>query len=979
MPTVTVDFDKLRAVFDAAVERHTPEQWDAYLDEACAGDLELRSQAALLLEAHAEGQGPLDRKVFGGGWTGPCDAMTECPGTLIGPYKLLEQIGEGGFGVVYMAEQQHPVRRKVALKVIKPGMDSKQVIARFEAERQALALMDHPHLAKVLDAGTTDRGRPYFVMELIRGIPITQFCDGNQRTPRERLELFVTVCQAVQHAHQRGIIHRDLKPNNVLVTLQDDGTPLVKVIDFGIAKALGQERLTDKTLFTAFAQMLGTPLYMSPEQAEMYGQDTDTRTDIYALGVLLYELLTGTTPFDKERLKKASYEEIRRILRGEEPAKPSTRISTLGQAATTASANRKSEPKRLSQLFRGELDWIVMKALEKDRNRRYESASALAADVQRYLNDEPVQACPPSAVYRFRKFARRNKLALTTATVVAGAVLLAVAGLAASAVLVLREKAQTDAAKEQLQQALQQERQNSYYQRIALAERESSANNLRGVEQLLDACPADLRGWEWRYLKRRRLEGLPPLEHRAAVFSAAFSPDERWIASGSQDGMVTIWDATTGRELPSFQAHKNHVRCVTFSPDGRRLATASWDRTAKVWEFDPHQGQIKNSLPRVLEHQAEVSRVAFSPDGQHFASAADDKIVRVWDAATGDLIFTLPGHATGPAALAVPGLKGGFPCLTFSPHGQFIASASGDSTLQIWDATTGQEVRTLPGHRAPVWSVTFSRDGKQLASAASDLNTRADGEIKVWDAQTAQEIFTFSGHVNKVSDVAFTPDGRRLASAGFDGNVKLWDLATGQDALTLRGHQGAVRSVAFSRDGNRLVSASHDHTVRVWNATPLDPEERQEFATLRGHDGGVRGVAFSPDGQRLASVADDGTVMLWDLKLGIGGVANPLIQTLNGGRALHLNVAFSRDGRLLASGGGGGHQGGWLKIWEAATGICSLGQTVISTSAIWGTGASSATTGLPETRCLLPEIAEQHLSPVAAAGSRLAALEEVGG
>jgi serine/threonine protein kinase len=300
-----------------------------------------------------------------------------------------------------MAEQQHPVRRKVALKVIKPGMDTKQVVARFEAERQALALMDHPHLAKVLDAGTTDRGRPYFVMELIRGIPITQFCDLNQLTPHERLELFVTVCQAVQHAHQRGIIHRDLKPNNVLVTLQDDGTPLVKVIDFGIAKALGPERLTDKTLFTAFAQMIGTPLYMSPEQAEMNGQDTDTRTDIYALGVLLYELLTGTTPFDKERLKEASYDEIRRMLREEEPAKPSTRISTLGQAATTAAVNRKSEPKRLSQLFRGELDWIVMKALEKDRNRRYDTASSLAADLQRYLHDEPVQACPPSTLYLF--------------------------------------------------------------------------------------------------------------------------------------------------------------------------------------------------------------------------------------------------------------------------------------------------------------------------------------------------------------------------------------------------------------------------------------------------------------------------------------------------------------------------------------------------------------------------------------------------
>jgi serine/threonine protein kinase len=353
----------------------------------------------------------------------------EGPGTVIGPYKLLEHIGEGGFGVVFMAEQQRPVRRKVAVKVLKPGMDTKQVVARFEAERQALALMDHPHIAHVLDAGATDTGRPYFVMELIRGVPITQFCDDKRLTPRERLELFVTVCQAVQHAHRKGIIHRDLKPSNVLVTLLD-GTPVVKVIDFGIAKALGQERLTDRTLFTGFAQLMGTPLYMSPEQAAMSGQDVDTRTDIYGLGVLLYELLTGTTPFDRERLKAASYEEIFRIIREEEPAKPSTRISTLAQGATTVSANRKSEPRRLSQLFRGELDWIVMKALEKDRNRRYETASSFAADVQRYLHDEPVQAYPPSAGYRLRKFVRKYWVPMTLAAAFA---LLLVAGVVASA------------------------------------------------------------------------------------------------------------------------------------------------------------------------------------------------------------------------------------------------------------------------------------------------------------------------------------------------------------------------------------------------------------------------------------------------------------------------------------------------------------------------------------------------------------------
>jgi tetratricopeptide (TPR) repeat protein len=316
-------------------------------------------------------------------------------------------------GLVFVAEQQHPVRRKVALKVIKPGMDTRQVVARFEAERQALALMDHPNIAQVHDGGTTDSGRPYFVMELVKGVPITAFCDQNQVGVRARLELFMHVCQAVQHAHQKGIIHRDLKPSNVLV-LSQDGTPVVKVIDFGVAKAIGQQ-LTEKTIYTHFAQLVGTPLYMSPEQAGKSGLDVDTRSDIYSLGVLLYELLTGTTPFDPERLKTVGFDEICRILREEEPPKPSTRLSTLGQAATTISTQRKSDPRRLSQLFRGELDWMVMKALDKDRNRRYESASALASDAQRYLHDEPVQACPPSAGYRLRKFVRRNRVGLALA------------------------------------------------------------------------------------------------------------------------------------------------------------------------------------------------------------------------------------------------------------------------------------------------------------------------------------------------------------------------------------------------------------------------------------------------------------------------------------------------------------------------------------------------------------------------------------
>jgi tetratricopeptide (TPR) repeat protein/serine/threonine protein kinase len=412
---------ELRDLFCEALDRHTPEEQAAYLDQACQGKPEMRCRLDALLRLHDEARTFMKRPATGVLAKAP-EANREGPGTHLGAYELVEQIGEGGFGLVFLAEQQHPVRRQVAVKVLKPGLDSRQVIARFEAERQALALMDHPSIAKVLDAGETATGRPYFVMELFRGVPVTDYCDQHGLTSRQRLELFRAVCQAVQHAHQKGLIHRDLKPSNVLVALHD-GAAAVKVIDFGIAKALGQH-LTDKTLVTGTAQIVGTPSYMSPEQAE-WSPDIDTRSDIYSLGVLLYELLTGTTPFEKDRLRQASYDEMRRILLQEDPPTPSTRIHTLGPAAATVSAQRQSDPWRLSQLLRGELDWIVMKALEKDRDRRYETASALAADVQHYLQDEPVAACPPSVWYRCRKFARRNQEVLRTTAAALLVVLLA--------------------------------------------------------------------------------------------------------------------------------------------------------------------------------------------------------------------------------------------------------------------------------------------------------------------------------------------------------------------------------------------------------------------------------------------------------------------------------------------------------------------------------------------------------------------------
>jgi serine/threonine protein kinase/Tfp pilus assembly protein PilF len=435
-----------KVIFGEALDCASPAEQAAYLDRACGDDSALRARVEALLHAHQRAGHFLQ------GTPAPADrGPTEAAGTVLGHYRLLEPLGEGGFGIVYRAEQQQPVRRRVALKVLRPGMNGRQVIARFEAERQALALMDHPNIARVLDAGEAapvfagGPPRPYFVMELVEGVPITDFCDQQRLTPRERLELFVSVCQAVQHAHQKGIIHRDLKPSNLLVA-RVDGMPVVKVIDFGIAKAIDQ-RLTDKTLETQIAQVIGTPLYMSPEQAGLGWLDIDTRSDIYSLGVLLYELLTGTTPFDRERLSKASLDELRQIIREEEPPKPSTRISTLGPAAMTLSEQRQTDPRQLGQLLRGELDWVVMKCLEKVPIRRYQTADALAQDVGRYLADEPVEACPPSASYRLGKFLRKHRRPLVTAA--AFLALLLAGGLLAGWQVVREARAERDRTVEQ--------------------------------------------------------------------------------------------------------------------------------------------------------------------------------------------------------------------------------------------------------------------------------------------------------------------------------------------------------------------------------------------------------------------------------------------------------------------------------------------------------------------------------------------------
>jgi non-specific serine/threonine protein kinase/serine/threonine-protein kinase len=511
-----------KSIFLGALELTSPAKLAAYLDEACANDVALRRRVDELLQAHREAGGFLGgRQLEAADLQAP---LLEQPGAVIGPYQLLEQIGEGGFGVVFLAEQSAPVRRRVALKVIKAGMDTRQVIARFEAERQALALMDHAGIAKIYDAGATENGRPYFVMELVQGVPITDYCDQTNLNTRERLELIVTVCHAVQHAHQKGVIHRDLKPTNVLVALQD-GKAAPKIIDFGVAKALNQ-RLTEQTLATGFAQMIGTPLYMSPEQAELSPLGADTRSDVYSLGVLLYELLTGATPFDKERLHAAGYDELRRILREEEPPRPSARLSTLkADLATTVAEQRRTEPHRLAQQVRGELDWIVMKCLEKDRNRRYETANALADDVVHYLHDEPVTAAAPSRMYRAGKFIRRNKWPVVGVSAVLIGLVAGMFGMAIGLVSQARQRAEA-----QLNLAIALQSQRKYDEAEDLFREGLQSGSSAAADDRQRQARTLLRLAEVVYERGRPEESERLYRDALAVFRTSFPPGDPAIA-----------------------------------------------------------------------------------------------------------------------------------------------------------------------------------------------------------------------------------------------------------------------------------------------------------------------------------------------------------------------------------------------------------------------------------------------------------------
>ena len=838
-----------KTIFNVARKITSPTERAEYLHEACKADRDLLKRAIALLEAYEDHASFLEPP--------PADyvpAIAQTPaeqvGSLIGPYKLIEEIGEGGMGNVYMALQKTPVRRKVALKVIKPGMDSKQVVSRFEAERQALALMDHPSIARVFDGGSTESGRPYFVMELVQGLPLTKYCDRYRLSLRERLELFVQVCQAVQHAHQKGVIHRDLKPPNIMVTLYD-GQPVPKVIDFGVAKATSGQ-LSEATLVTNYTQMLGTPLYMSPEQTALSSQGVDTRSDVYSLGVILYELLTGTTPFERKDVDDVSFEELRRIIRENEPPKPSTRLSTLDTSLDTIDEEQLIGRQVLSHQVKGELDWIVMKALEKDRERRYESAGDLARDVGRYLNDEPVDACPPSKTYLLRRTVRRHKTFLLFMAAVILSLILGLVGTTWQAMVATDAK---DLARQRLdetnrQREIAEQRKESLRQSLYAADIGTAyevwltGNQQWAVAKLEELRPheneSDLRGFEWHYLWRLCHSGRQMLpKHGGDVYGVAFSSDGKLLATASQDKTANVWDITTDRLVTALDEHAGELNCVAFSPDGRWLAIGADNRTILI--RDTESWELKAVL---TGHNDNVLCVAFSPDGRLLASGAWDDRVRLWDAIDFKAIVTFEGHANDVEYVA------------FSPDSKTLAAACwSDNSVRLWDTASGEERMVLNGHAQRVFCLAFSHDGRLIASGDKDYT------VRLWDAATGEMLHTLTGHTEWVRGVAFSPDDRILASCSNDAFIRFWDTATGELIKKVRGNSDRLRAIAYSSDGKTLATAGSRGIVRLWKA-----DEEQERRALVKSTTQTTSTSFGYDGRLLTAVSEPAKTRftLWD-------------------------------------------------------------------------------------------------------------------
>jgi len=901
-----MNLDPVREIFVKALSYTSTSERSAYLAEVCGdNNAGLRKQVERYLEAHENAGSFLNEPAADLVSPTELDPLTEGPGTSIGPYKLLQKLGEGGFGVVYMAEQHKPILRRVALKIIKLGMDTKQVVGRFEAVRQALAMMDHPNIAKVLEAGSTETGRPYFVMELVRGVPITEYCDQANLTIKERLRLFMEVCQAVQHAHQKGIIHRDLKPNNVLVTLHD-GVAVPKVIDFGIAKAT-QHRLTDITVFTQLQQFVGTPAYMSPEQAEMSGLDIDTRSDIYSLGVMLYELLAGRTPFDGRELLKAGIDAMRYRIREVEPDKPSTALSTLtDQDRSRVAKHRNEESARISSLLRGEVDWIIMKAMEKDRTRRYETASAFRSDLTRFLNEEPVEAAAPSPLYKAKKFARRHRIAVVTglgiaALLIVSTVVTFVSADKAIEALKSEKQARITAdiqkriaveEKENAEANAQEARRQQYVSDMSAAQANLDDDNLQATRDRLQVYlpenlgeeEEDLRGFEWYYLwEESKGDQLASLEgHVRNVSGLGFSPDSRLLLTAGADKTLRLWDWDTQREILQFPVTE-WAGYTQFSAEGDYFRVKVGDE-GMIWRREGHSYSPDKTLFPI-----NMSKFVFSPAQNHVASRMPNGSVRLYDLNNREIVGE---YVRNDVSFFHAG------DIRFSLDGRFLANQVSTDTAVVIQTDTMEVVKQMENRKYGVAAILlFSPDSERLM-----LSALGEGAV-FWDWRKGVKLEPEPFRNRRIMGAAFSPDGRFLATAETDHLVHLWDAVTLDWLRSYRGHLDEVQRIQFTPSGDRIVTGSQDGRILVWD--PLLENGDEHVSGLNFVDDPPK---FSPGGNFVAldSVSlqeeqrDGGRS---ELPLRLNGVD---LYNVKQKRRIHLDgpqncIGFRADGEALYS------------------------------------------------------------------------------